>query len=106
VFAELSEGAPAFEFQARSTDRVIATTILHLGSLRITNRDTLVMLMMACLHRRNVFEDAQYALVGDAIFAGSMGKAIGRRLVVSKGPGSNFSLPAATLICRQGLHDR
>jgi len=76
---------------------------IHLGSLRITNRDTPGHAEDGVTYIVGMFsEDApNIALVGDAIFAGSMGKAIGSaaELAKQKVRDQIFSLPAATLIC-------
>ena len=76
---------------------------IHLGSLRITNRDTPGHAEDGVTYIVGTFSDdpPNVALVGDAIFAGSMGKAISSaaELAKQKVHDQIFSLPAATLIC-------
>ncbi|MDB6129758.1 MAG: Transcriptional regulator, family [Verrucomicrobiales bacterium] len=90
-----SKNAPA-EQRTRSND------FIHLGSLRITNRETpghaedgLTFII------GNWPEDAPHvAIVGDAIFAGSMGRGnISWQVAKDKVVEQIFSLPAETLIC-------
>jgi len=79
-----------------------ANDFIHLGSLRITNRDTSGHADDGVTYIVGTWpEDAPHAaIVGDAIFAGSMGKAIG-----TSGPARQqireqiLSLPGPTLIC-------
>jgi glyoxylase-like metal-dependent hydrolase (beta-lactamase superfamily II) len=78
------------------------TDFIHVGSLRVTNRDTPghaddgVTYVVG-----NWPEDApSVAMVGDAIFAGSMGKAVAHfELARQKVREQILSLPAETLIC-------
>lgn len=75
---------------------------LMLGSLRITNRDTPGHAEDGVTYLIGTWpEDAPHvAVVGDAIFAGSMGKAAGNAaLAKEKVVQQIFSLPPATLIC-------
>jgi glyoxylase-like metal-dependent hydrolase (beta-lactamase superfamily II) len=74
---------------------------IHLGSLRVTNRDTPghaedgVTYIMG-----NWPEDApNVAVVGDALFAGSMGKAANGELARAKVQQQILTLPSDTLIC-------
>ena len=75
---------------------------IHLGSLRITNRDTPGHAEEGTTYVIGTWpEDAPHAaVVGDAIFAGSIGR--GNQswdLAKDKVREQIFSLPAATLIC-------
>jgi hydroxyacylglutathione hydrolase len=76
---------------------------IHLGSLRITHRDTPGHAEDGVTYIVGTFpEDApNVALVGDAIFAGSIGKGVGSAAALAKQKVRDqiFSLPAATLIC-------
>ncbi len=75
---------------------------IHLGSLRITNRETPGHAEDGVTYVvGNWSEDAPYvAIVGDAIFAGSMGGAAERgALAKQKVRDQILSLPADTLIC-------
>ncbi|MEI7728320.1 MAG: MBL fold metallo-hydrolase [Verrucomicrobiota bacterium] len=79
-----------------------ANDFLHLGSLRITNRDTPGHAEDGVTYIvGNWPEDApNLAIVGDALFAGSMGKAPGvGELARAKVRQQIFSLPDETLIC-------
>lgn len=75
---------------------------VHLGSLRITHRETPGHAEDGVTYVLGTFpEDApNVAIVGDAIFAGSIGGAPGRgTLAKTKIREQIFTLPAATLIC-------
>lgn len=75
---------------------------LHLGSLRITNRDTPGHAEDGVTYVVGGFpDDAPYAaVVGDALFAGSMGLAVeSPDLAKEKVMQQIFSLPPQTLIC-------
>jgi hydroxyacylglutathione hydrolase len=79
-----------------------ANDFIHLGSLRITNRDTPGHAEDGVTYIIGTWpEDAPHvAIVGDAIFAGSMGR--GNQswdLAKQKVREQIFSLPAETLIC-------
>jgi hydroxyacylglutathione hydrolase len=90
-----SKAAPA-EARNRAND------FINLGSLRITNRDTPGHAEDGVTYVvGNWPEDASHvAIVGDAIFAGSMGGARDQlELARSKVREQVFSLPAETLIC-------
>jgi hydroxyacylglutathione hydrolase len=90
-----SKNAPP-EQRNRSND------FIHLGSLRITNRDTPGHAEDGVTYIIGNFpEDApNVAMVGDALFAGSMGGARqSAELARQKVRDQIFSLPAATLIC-------
>lgn len=79
-----------------------ANDFVHLGSLRITNRDTPGHAEDGVTYIVGNFpEDApNLAIVGDAIFAGSIGGAPGRgTLARQKVRDQILSLPGATLIC-------
>jgi glyoxylase-like metal-dependent hydrolase (beta-lactamase superfamily II) len=78
------------------------TDFIHLGSLRVTNRATPGHTEDGVTYIVGNFpEDAPHvALVGDAIFAGSMGSAVGHEeLAKQKIREQIFTLPADTLIC-------
>ncbi len=90
-----AKGAPPDQ-RNRSNDFV------HLGSLRITNRDTPGHAEDGVTYVIGTWpEDAPHAaIVGDAIFAGSMGRAVGNTaLAKQKVREQILSLPPATLIC-------
>lgn len=73
-----------------------------LGSLRITNRDTPGHADDGVTYLVGTWPDdaPHVAIVGDAIFAGSMGKAAGKAaLAREKITQQIFSLPPATLLC-------
>ena len=76
---------------------------IHLGSLRLTNRDTPGHAEDGVTYIVGNWPDdaPNAAFVGDAIFAGSMGKAIGPAadLAKQKIRDQIFSLPAQALIC-------
>jgi glyoxylase-like metal-dependent hydrolase (beta-lactamase superfamily II) len=76
---------------------------IPLGSLRITNRDTPGHAEDGVTYIIGKFsEDApSVAIVGDSLFAGSMGQAIGSAAELAKRKVREqiFSLPAATLVC-------
>ena len=79
-----------------------ANDFIHLGSLRITNRDTPGHAADGVTYIVGNFpEDApSIAVVGDAIFAGSMGGAPeNSELARQKIREQIFSLPKETLIC-------
>jgi hydroxyacylglutathione hydrolase len=79
-----------------------ANDFLHLGSLRITNRDTPGHAEDGVSYIVGGFpDDAPYvAMVGDALFAGSMGSALqAPELAKDKIRQQLFTLPPATLIC-------
>jgi len=79
-----------------------ANDFIHLGSLRITNRETPGHAEDGVTYIIGTFpEDApNAAVVGDALFAGSMGGAPGLgALAKGKVKDQILSLPAATLIC-------
>ncbi|MCI0534176.1 MAG: MBL fold metallo-hydrolase [Verrucomicrobiales bacterium] len=79
-----------------------ANDFIHLGSLRITNRDTPGHAEDGVTYIVGNFpEDApSAAIVGDAIFAGSMGGAMAQAaLAKQKIRDQIFSLPPETLIC-------
>jgi hydroxyacylglutathione hydrolase len=88
--------------QAPVDQRNRAADFIHLGSLRITNRDTPGHAEDGVTYVIGNWPDdaPSVAVVGDAIFAGSMGKAgakleQAREAVVSQ----ILSLPAETLLC-------
>jgi glyoxylase-like metal-dependent hydrolase (beta-lactamase superfamily II) len=90
-----SKHAPASQ-QNRSTDSI------HLGSLRITNRDTPGHAEDGATYIvGNWSDDApQVAFVGDAVFAGSIGRGFQSwELARQKIREQIFTLPPATLIC-------
>jgi glyoxylase-like metal-dependent hydrolase (beta-lactamase superfamily II) len=79
-----------------------ANDFVHLGSLRITNRETPGHAEDGVTYVLGTFpEDApNAAIVGDAIFAGSIGGAPGKgTLAKAKIREQIFSLPGPTLIC-------
>jgi glyoxylase-like metal-dependent hydrolase (beta-lactamase superfamily II) len=79
-----------------------ANDFIHLGSLRITNRDTPGHAEDGVTYVIGNWPDdaPSVAVVGDAIFAGSMGGAKGLAdLAKQKIRGQIFSLPPDTLIC-------
>jgi len=79
-----------------------ANEFLHLGSLRITNRDTPGHAEDGVSYIIGTWpDDAPHVIVvGDAIFAGSMGRAVGNSaLALQKIRDQIFSLPPETLIC-------
>jgi len=82
--------------------RIRANDFIMLGSLRVTNRDTPGHAEDGVTYIvGNWPEDAPHvAIVGDALFAGSMGGARDQlELARSKVREQIFSLPAATLVC-------
>ncbi len=82
--------------------RFRANEFIHLGSLRITNRETPGHAEDGITYIAGTWpEDAPHvAFVGDAIFAGSMGRGnVSWDLARQKVREQIFSLPAETLIC-------
>lgn len=96
--ARLHTSSPSAPPQHRNR----ANDFIHLGSLRITNRDTPGHAEDGVTYVVGNFPDdaPNLAIVGDALFAGSMGGAPGRgALARGKVRDQILSLPAATLIC-------
>jgi hydroxyacylglutathione hydrolase len=96
--ARLHSSAPGMPVDQRNR----ATDFIHLGSLRITHRDTPGHAADGITYIVGTWpEDASHvAIVGDAIFAGSIGR--GNQswdLARQKVREQIFSLPAETLIC-------
>ena len=92
----MSSRTAAVDQRNRSND------FIHLGNLRITNRETPGHAEDGMTYIiGNWPEDApQVAIVGDAIFAGSMGRGnISWEIARQKVREQIFSLPAETLIC-------
>jgi len=92
----MSSRTAAVDQRNRSND------FIHLGSLRITNRDTPGHAEDGMTYIIGTWpEDAPHvAIVGDAIFAGSMGRGnISWEIARQKVREQIFSLPAETLIC-------
>jgi glyoxylase-like metal-dependent hydrolase (beta-lactamase superfamily II) len=89
--------------QARPDQRNRPNDFIHLGSLRITNRDTPGHAEDGVTYVVGTWpEDAPHvAIVGDALFAGSMGKAFGAAATLArqKIAAQILSLPPETLIC-------
>ena len=88
--------------QAPIDQRNRATDFIHLGSLRITNRETPGHAEDGVTYVIGNWPDdaPSVAVVGDAIFAGSMGKAGAQlELAREKVRSQIVSLPAETLIC-------
>jgi len=78
------------------------TDFIHLGSLRITHRDTPGHAEDGVTYLVGTFPDdaPNAAMVGDALFAGSIGRGnLSWELAKQKVREQIFSLPAATLIC-------
>lgn len=87
---------------APANQRIRVNDFIHLGSLRITNRETPGHAEDGITYVVGTWpEDAPHvALVGDAIFAGSMGTGfISWDVAKQKIREQIFSLPADTLIC-------
>ena len=107
ALGQLREKFPKLKLHSNSRSappdqRNRANDFLHLGSLRITNRDTPGHAEDGVSYVVGGFpDDAPYVtMVGDALFAGSMGSAVqAPELARDKIRQQLFTLPPATLIC-------